>query len=427
MLRKIAGTTLSRVLVALCSFISLVLNANFLGANGLGSIGLLVLAITIFILVYNFVGGAALVYLVPKYSLKKLLLPSYAWSIVTLLLFFALSSLISIVPAYLRYHFLALAFIQSLTGSHINILAGQQRFFPFNLINLLRAVFSLAALCYFYFILQMHSLKAFIYSLYFANIISLLYSSFEVWRANAAPAPLGNKSSLREMFRLGFYMQFADIFQLMNYRLSYYFVEFYSGIARLGIFTAGVQLSESLWITSRSISTVQYAGISNMNARRKAITLSLSLMKISFAITLILLLVLLTLPERFYLFLLGDSLAGIKTVIWYLSPGILLFSAMTILAHFFSGTGRQQRNTVSSALGAAATLVFAWLLIPGMGITGAAITSSISIFVSFLYLFLMMKKEPKVEWKSFLLNKKDVEKAKSIVREQLARIHQKQQ
>lgn len=421
MLKKIAGTTFSRILVAAFSFISLILNANFLGADGLGIVGLLILGITIFALISNFVGGAALVYLVPKYPLKKLLLPSYLWSLVTFGIFYMLSSFVGFVPENLRIHFLFIALLQSFTGTHVNVLAGQQRFLPFNGINLIRSFLTVSTLAYFYFIVKQQEVISFIYTLYFANIIAFLFSIYTVWSKKMDFQQKQEKKLYREILQLGFYMQFADIFQLINYRLSYYFVEFYAGLSRLGIYTAGVQLSESLWITSRSISTVQYAGISNMKERNKAIKLSLSLMKVSICITFLLLIILLALPENFYLLLLGESLGGIKEVIWYLSPGILLFSAMTILSHFFSGTGRQQINTISSALGALATLIFAYLLIPSIGIIGAAITSSISILVSFIYLFINMKKEEGVRWSSFILDKADLDKARILIKNQLKR------
>src|SRR5690606_37567585 len=155
------GTTFSRILVAVFSFLSLILNANFLGADGLGIIGLFVLAATIFALVNNFVGGAALVYLVPKYPLQKLLLPSYIWSAFTFVLFYVLTAFIDLVPENIRIHFLFIALIQSFTGIHINVLAGQQRFLPFNAINLIRSTFAIAALAYFYFILREHHILSF--------------------------------------------------------------------------------------------------------------------------------------------------------------------------------------------------------------------------------------------------------------------------
>lgn len=422
MIKKIAGTAASKILIAGISFFSLILNANFLGTDGLGTIGLIVLGITIILLLNNFVGGAALVYLTARYELKRLLIPSYLWAGLTFVFFLALTNWVNIVPEKYRMHVLFLALILSLSTVHLNILAGQERFKAFNFLQLSQAILSIISLLYFFILLEKQEVLSFIYSLYIAYGFTFLLSILAISNSPITDKSYSGQNLQKDLFKYGSYIQLADILQLMNYRLSYYFVEYYSGLGSLGKYTAGVQLSEGLWITGRSISTVQYASISNMTDHTKASQLSLNLMKVSFIITLVLLSILLILPESFYTFILGEDFVGVKQVMWFLSPGILLFSAMTILAHYFSGSGRQHKNTISSAFGLIVTIVFAWLLIPNLGIVGAAITSSLSIGASFLYLFIQMKKEPSVNWKSFLLNRQDRQQIKNLLEEQLKKL-----
>lgn len=65
------------------------------------------------------------------------------------------------------------------------------------------------------------------------------------------------------MLTYGFAIQIANFAQLLNYRLSYYIIEFCSGRKALGVFDLGTKLSEAVWILPKSMATVQYARISN--------------------------------------------------------------------------------------------------------------------------------------------------------------------
>ena len=76
MIRNVLGTILTRMITALLTLAVVVMNARFLGAEKVGVISLVILAVTIVQMVNNFVGGASLVYLVPRTPLLKLFIPS---------------------------------------------------------------------------------------------------------------------------------------------------------------------------------------------------------------------------------------------------------------------------------------------------------------------------------------------------------------
>jgi len=61
MLKNILSTITTRILVALLTLIMVLVNARYLGAEKVGTIGLIILAIAILQLVSNLVGGGALV------------------------------------------------------------------------------------------------------------------------------------------------------------------------------------------------------------------------------------------------------------------------------------------------------------------------------------------------------------------------------
>ena len=96
---------------------------------------------------------------------------------------------------------------------------------------------------------------------------------------------------LKNILRYGTYLQLANIVQLFNYRLPYYFLETFIGRSAVGIYSAGVQLSEGLWITGKSMSVVQYSKLSNIEDREYSKRLTLAFGKVSFLITFFLLII----------------------------------------------------------------------------------------------------------------------------------------
>jgi len=81
MLKKVIGTFGSRVL---CTFITLgivIINSHVFGSEGLGTIGLFILGITILQNLTSFVGGPSLVYMLPRNDNFQLIFLSYIFNL----------------------------------------------------------------------------------------------------------------------------------------------------------------------------------------------------------------------------------------------------------------------------------------------------------------------------------------------------------
>ena len=55
------------------------------------------------------------------------------------------------------------------------------------------------------------------------------------------------------------------------------------------------------------------------------------------------------------------------------------------LSHYFSGIGRNAQNSLASGLGLLVTIVLALILIPRMGLEGAAIAASVAYSSLYFY------------------------------------------
>ena len=127
MLKKILGTAGARLINALLGFSILIVNTNKLGTEGVGTIGLIILSITIILLLNNFVGGGALIYLIPRIDLFKLFIPSYIWAVFSAISGTYILKFLNLIPVEYTCHILLLSLIQSLSSINLTVLLGNEK------------------------------------------------------------------------------------------------------------------------------------------------------------------------------------------------------------------------------------------------------------------------------------------------------------
>lgn len=127
MLKKIIGTAGARVFNAFLSFVIVIVYARNLGAEGAGIIAEIVLGITIVLLISNFFGGGALVYLLPRHDNFIIFLLSYIWAIISAFVVTYFLNLFNAVPAKFIYDVLLLSIIQSFSAVNQNILLSKEK------------------------------------------------------------------------------------------------------------------------------------------------------------------------------------------------------------------------------------------------------------------------------------------------------------
>ncbi len=419
MINKILNTFGATSLSALVNFLIAIVISQFLGPEGKGEQGI-ILATIAFVLVFsNLVGGATLVYLIPRYKFSLLLIPSYLWSIAIGILAYVILWGFKIVEQEYILHICLLSILNSFISIHATMLIGREKIKSANLVSLLQPLIVISSLLISFLILDEKIITAYIKALYFAYggslLISIIYISKTFGRLKLYPLREYLKV-IEELFRFGFMNQLAHITQMMSFRLSYYFLELYHGEASVGIYSNGIQIMESIWLVSKSISLVQYARIANSEDNNYAQNLSLKLLKVGFIISLICIIPLLLLPESFYLFIFGKGFSGVKEVIWILAPGVLIYNISLILGHYFSGIGKYYVNTIASSIGLVVSLVLFITLIPPYVTFGAGIATSISYAVTSLVVMIFFLREANIGGRAFLPNKEDWGLLKGIIR-----------
>lgn len=407
MLKIIFGTITTRVISAVLSFLIIILNSRLLGAEGQGTISLVVLGITINSLISSFVGGSSLVYLIPRYNLFKLMFLSYNWAVISSFLGTLILFLFNLIPEQLYLDVFIISLVLQLANVNTSSLLGKKKVVLYNISAVIQIISIFTILNVYLFILHKVEVSSYITALKLGSLIYFSLSLFFVIKLLTEISFKNLNEVLVQMLKYGSFIQFANILQLMNYRLSYYIIEFYYGRSSLGQYSVGIQFSESLWLVSRSLAMIQYSEISNSNDNDFNKKITLQFIKLSFLVTNFGLFCLLLIPESVFIFILEKDFSNIKMIISSLGLGILSMSVSVMFSHYLSGIGKHFYNTIGSGIGFVITVILGFLLIPKFGILGAGITASISYLISAIYLLIIFIRMSNSNITDFLITKSD--------------------
>jgi O-antigen/teichoic acid export membrane protein len=437
MFSNILSTFFSRVFTMLIMLIVVVINANSFGAEGVGTIGLMILNITILQLITSFIGGTTLVYLIPRRLFKNLILLSVLWAIIGNVGGVFLLKSLSMVPKNYIWLLLFISVIFSFNSIQLTLFQAIEKIKTYNFFQIFQSIlliFSLLFLLLREKILHLSPhIDSYFYSYFISYFLTFIVSGVLVLRwyqkgaFKFAYSDLTEKNQslwrqFKEMLTLGFWVQVANLAQLLNYRLSYYLIEWYIGRKPLGIYDMGTKLSEAVWVFPKSLCLVQYARLSNNSDFNYARKLTLMFTKISALFTLLVLIVLLLLPASFYAWIFGTDFLDIKAIIYALSPGIFFLSCLSIISHHFAAKGDYWKNALSSLIGLILTAIGGYLFIPLAAKSGylngifiAGLVTSASYFVSLLVSLVFFNKETPLKFSDFIISNSEMDLFKTEV------------
>lgn len=382
---NIVQTFLARFLILALNFGLVIYSTNIWGSEGKGVISIVIANLTIVGFLSNIFAGGTITYFSSKARPEPLLLVAYLWSI-----------LIGITIPLLFYFFYSEAYILTLMGlsisasllaTNVNFFIGKQKFKLFNLYSILQLAIQIILIFFFVYFLEQKNINIYFISQTICNFLLFFISFISIAKIfNFSNFKISKKQSLA-IFAYGYKTQFSAFTQFLNYRLSYYFLEFYKGVSSVGIYSIGTAFSEAIWVFSKSISVVLYSEVVNSKSHLDSIMRTKTSLKLCFTITFFMLFILLLLPTQFYTFVFGKDFNETKKIIILLSPGVLAIAASNIVGHYFSGVNELTILNIKSLVGLFFTITLSFFFIPKWGIYGACLVTSISYILSSAVLF----------------------------------------
>ncbi len=402
---------------------TLIMGTKCLGAAEWGTAFIAQTDITFLLIGIELVAGNGLVYFTPRKRLSTLMKISYGWIAFVMLIYIVVFNLLHlfpwvyrIIPQHYSTLILAMTFVYSLHEFNLNYFLGKEKVATFNWLFLIQILAQVTMMAVLIFALNLRTAKALLYSQFCGYSLALVIGWILLLPTLKREEREPLKGNLKEMLHYGAFMQLSMLVSTLNKRLGLYLLNTHCDERSIGVYASGTQVTEGINIVGQSIGLVEFSALSNTENKHRASQLTLRFMKLSVLLTFTALSVICLLPTTFFEWLFSGEFSDIRTVILLMAPGIVFFSAHTILANYFSGTGKPKYNLYASLIGLSVTLVSAFVLIPLLGIRGAAITTSLTYMALFVYHWIVFHKHTGSRLGQLIPNREDWEWVKTTVK-----------
>jgi len=179
--------------------------------------------------------------------------------------------------------------------------------------------------------------------------------------------------------------------------------------AAVGIYVIALSLSEKLWVLSQAVSTVILPRLSELHADeeiRKQMTPFIA--RWVLISTLFAAIFLAGVSAPLIKLLYGTAYASTVKPLLFLLPGIVLGSLARVLANDIAARGRPELNMYTALFVVGVNIVGNLMLIPYMGIVGAALATTIALSLNFVFKILIYAWISHNKWYApFLFNSLD--------------------
>lgn len=219
--------------------------------------------------------------------------------------------------------------------------------------------------------------------------ISLLYKNLGIkykWKLDLL--------LLKKEFKFGIAIYIATLLIYLNYRMDQIFIRNLIGTKQLGIYSISVSLAELLFLIPGSVGSAVLGRLYNIdgNIDQKKTTLSMTVKYTFYVCLFIGLIGICMTPLIPYVYGERYRLASVPTAILFI--GIIFASIGKVSASYFQSEGNPIIHLIITVITFVSNLIFNIILIPKIGINGAAIASTISYIVyGVMYIVFFIYKE----------------------------------
>ena len=186
---------------------------------------------------------------------------------------------------------------------------------------------------------------------------------------------------LWEQIRYGAKGQLANLAQLFNYRFDQFVLALFVARAGVGHYSVAVSVSESAWWISGAVSTVLVPSLTRMGKSR-AEEVTPIVCRNTLLVSIVAASALAAASPLVIRVFFGSEFDPAIEPLMLLMPGVAAISVARVLSSYMFSQGRVIYSTYTTLVALAATIIFDFAFIPWLGVTGAAIASSIAYGIS---------------------------------------------
>lgn len=229
-----------------------------------------------------------------------------------------------------------------------------------------------------------------------AALLLLKHSIKGFWRIDAA------YSNLKPTLYYGLRGQVGNLATFFTYRFDVFIVNCFLQPDQLGFYALGVVVSEAIWQVPQAVASALFPRTARTDLENATDFTCYVLRQLFFITSVCGAVVAITCPLVIPL-VFGASFRPSIAVIWWILPGTIALSLGKVACADLAGRGKNGYSSVFALVSFALTVGLDWLLIPRMGILGAAIASSIAYTANSTLILVALRFELKVAWKTLLV------------------------
>lgn len=237
--------------------------------------------------------------------------------------------------------------------------------------------------------------------LFFLQSVAFIVVFLYVRKKDHVFAPV-KSADLRLLFTYSLVTLLTNSIQFLAYRIDYWFLDYYRGEKELGWYSLAVKLVQFLWILPVVLGGIILPLVA---ASQKQVDKDrlLSLLRIMYLLNSLAAILLFLSCGWLIPFLFGQAFDQSALLFRVLLPGVLLFGGATIFASYFAGINRLWVNFFASVLCLSVIVVLDIILIPSMGMQGAAIASTVGYGITALYYIIRYNMEERSGFKKIFV------------------------
>jgi O-antigen/teichoic acid export membrane protein len=285
-----------------------------------------------------------------------------------------------------------------------SILLGQNRIKEYNLVNLAQAG-ALLILVLLLLLAIKGGLFGTIVAWASATVVATIFAILLVRRTTNIRWSF-HRQVFKDSVKFGGKVYLGNAIQFLNYRLDMLLVAFFMNITFVGYYSISVALVEALWYFPGAVGTVIVARTPGMKAE-DANRSTPRICRNTFFITILAALVLFALSKYVITLFFGAAFLPAVQPLWVLLPGAVALGGAKVLSYEITGRGKPMINIVASGISLAVNIPLNLFLIPRMGISGAALASTISYSLTAVVVLVAFLKISGNSWVDTLLLKRE--------------------
>ncbi len=260
---------------------------------------------------------------------------------------------------------------------------GLQRIKQYNFVNLLRSCVFLVLVA-----TLLLSPKIGLEAVIAANILSYIAAvTVMLFMAKRIVGSLHlrlQKSYIKEAFGYGFKVYLGNILGLLHYRIDVLLINMFLNPVAVGLYAIAVMVAEKIWLVSQSASIVLFPKVCSETNKENLREFTPIIFRMVLLISTVGSVILLFLGRLLIVSFFSEKFAGSVSPFQVLLIGVVAMSGWRILANDLYGRGRPEINIYINAFAAVANIVLNVILIPRLGIVGAAWATSVSYTAAFI-------------------------------------------